>query len=434
MAFQYDPPVTVYNGPDADYKVAAVFDSNDAATQLVGYDDRWLDAFGKLRTSSGVSLLEIGFQYDLAPLFVEPITATNGTVTHDADKSSAVLTVTADDGSSAAIQTYRYAPYERGRSQFTKQTFVMGAAVANVRRRAGYFDAENGCLIEQNGTTDVAIVKRSNTTGAVTNTRITQANWNIDTLDGTGPSGVTLDLSNGQIFCTDWQWLGTGRLRAGFDIGGRIIWVHEFLHANETATQPYTTTATLPLRWEMTNTAASAGATMYCVCGDVESEGGLSNPASYSFSAANTANVNTSTTRAALLAIRPAVDYPSGGPTNRQTIIPRSVTVISASADVLVDVFYNPTLTGGSWTRADASSGVEVNQTATISATGVPFDSFFVPAGSGQRSDEGRIALSSYYPITLDAAGINPRGLLIAATALSGTGTARASIDWSEVR
>ncbi len=127
---QTAPPVNVHNGGGlADYNVNVRYDAT-GATQLVGIDDRWLDAFGKLRTSQGTSEIEIGFTYDLMPSFVEPITATNGTVTHDSAKSSAILTATGDDGSLAAIQTYRHAPYQRGRSQFTKQTFVFGAAVA----------------------------------------------------------------------------------------------------------------------------------------------------------------------------------------------------------------------------------------------------------------------------------------------------------------
>jgi len=144
--------------------------------------------------------------------------------------------------------------------------------------------------------------------------------------------------------------------------------------------------------------------------------------------------VNTSTTRAALLVIRPTADYPAGGKVNRQTIIPGDLSVISTGADVLVEIFYNPTVTGGSFTRADATSGVEVNTGATISATGILMDSFFVPSGSGQQAGQSHDALSSYYPLTLDAAGLNPRGVMIAATTLSGNGTARAAITWSEVR
>lgn len=434
MAYQTDPsPVNVYNGNIDPYQVNVRY-TGDGATQLMGFDDRYLDAFGRLRVSSGTSEIEIGFAYDLSPSFVEPITATNGTVTHDPAKSSAILTVSTDDGSLAAVQTYRFAPYQRGRSQFTKQTGVMGVAVENVVRRMGYFETNDGVYLEQNGTTDVAVVMRSSVTGSIVNTRVAQASWNLDRLDGTGPSGKTLDLSKGMILASDWSWLGTGRCRIGFIIGGDLIWVHAFRFANVSAVQPYTATAALPLRWEIGNSGASAGATLQAICGDVESEGGTLRPASSSFSACNTANIATSTTRAALLAFRPAAVYPAGGKINRQTIIPGDISIISTGADVLVEVFYLPTLTGGSWVLADATSGVEVNLGATISAPGILIDSFFVPSGSGQQAGSSHDALSSYYPITLDAAGANPRAMLIAATTTTGAGTARCAVSWGEVR
>jgi hypothetical protein len=432
VTFQYEPPVSVYNGPDLDYLVNVAY-TNDGATQLFGVDDRWLDAFSRLRVSEGVSLLESSFQYDLQPNLFEAVTATNGTVTHDSDLASAVLTTSTDDGSLAALQSYRYTPYAKGRSHLIKQTAQFGAAVENVRRRMGYFDAANGVFLSQEST-GVSFVKRSSVTGVVVDTSVPQASWNLDTLDGTGPSGVVLDASKGIILCIDFQWLGVGRIRIGFNIGGGIIWCHEFNHANETGTQPYWQTATLPVRWEITNTAASAGATLQAICVDVESEGGRPNPTGLSFSAANLADVNTSTTRAALLVMRPTADYPAGGATNRESIIPGNISVLATGADVLIEVFYNPTVTG-SFTRVDASSGVEVNVGATISATGIRIASFFVASGAGaQTAGAGGSTLASQYPIALDAAGANPRGLMITATTRTGTGSARAALDWVEIR
>jgi len=49
------------------------------------------------------------------------------------------------------------------------------------------------------------------TAGSTTaDTWITQANWNGDKLDGTGPSGVTLDKTKGNVFQIDVQYLGFG--------------------------------------------------------------------------------------------------------------------------------------------------------------------------------------------------------------------------------
>ncbi|MEY2912554.1 MAG: Puniceispirillum phage, partial [Cyanobacteriota bacterium] len=81
-------------------------------------------------------------------------------------------------------------------------TFVMGTAKAGLRQRVGYYGAANGFYIERDGTS-AYFVERSSVTGVVTNTQVAQADWNQDPLDGTGPSGLTLDSSKAQILYMD---------------------------------------------------------------------------------------------------------------------------------------------------------------------------------------------------------------------------------------
>jgi hypothetical protein len=108
----------------------------------------------------------------------------------------------------------------------------------------------------------------------VVNTRVAQSDWNQDPLNGTGPSGITLDASKAQILYMDVEWLGLGTVRMGFIIDGVFVPAHNFNHAN-LITTTYITTASLPLRYEMTNTGATASAsTLKQVCSTVISEGG----------------------------------------------------------------------------------------------------------------------------------------------------------------
>jgi len=46
-----------------------------------------------------------------------------------------------------------------------------------------------------------------------TDTWIPQSNWNVDRLDGTGPSGMTLNPAKLNVFQIDFRWLGAGILR-----------------------------------------------------------------------------------------------------------------------------------------------------------------------------------------------------------------------------
>lgn len=392
-----------------------------AHTQLVGFDDEWADAFGRLRVSNPTTLFESAFTYDLQPLIYESV----GNAAHDADLRSAVLTGT------AALQTRQYWPYEKGKSQLVKVTFVMGEPVAGVTRRAGYYDANDGFFLEQTGD-GVAIVRRSTTGGSVVETRVPQAEWNIDKLDGTGESEIALDLQYAQILVIDGQWLGVGRVRVGLNIDGITYYVHEFLHANREPVAPYTRTFTLPVRYEQIDAAGTS--TMQCICADVESEGGVDSPIGYHFAGSNDADVATSVEPAVVLSMRPAVDFPDNGATNRSFIIPGDISFLVGGQPCLIEVQYDATLGGGTWTRANPNSAVEVGVGQTLTEPGLVVDSVFVAAGSGNARAASGDSVTSQYPLTLDMDGLNPKALTVVASTLSGTGTVRAAGGWREIR
>jgi hypothetical protein len=136
-----------------------------------------------------------------------------------------------------------------------------------------------------------------------------------------------------------------------------------------------------------------------------------------------------------LISIRPAAVFPAGSAfVNRSFIIPQDVMAIAGSADALVEVFYDCTLTGGSWTATNANSTVEYGTGQTISVVGVPVESFFVASGTGVSFGVEGQGIDSQYPLTLSVAGSSPKALTVAVTALTGTGTARATIGWKEIR
>jgi hypothetical protein len=281
----------------------------------------------------------------------------------------------------------------------------------------------------------VSINLRSSITGAALRS-VAQADWNLDPMDGTGPSGHTLDMEVAQILLIDFQFLGVGLVRVAFDIDGQVVPVHAFANANRLDIQPYMRTASLPLRYEITNTGATvAGATLQAICCQVMSEGGSDFAIGYNFAAASAADVATSTTRAHVMSIRPADQFPAAsGIAPRALIIPLDTSVQAASATILVEVFYNPTYSGGTWTAVDDNSLVEVSRNATFSAPGTLIDGFYVAGASGASRSSGGSTINLQYPLTRDIAGINPRALMVTATTVTGTGTARASLSWREVR
>ena len=236
-----------------------------------------LDAFGRLRVSNPFTLFDSQQRFGLDASFRSNV-ASGGSVTFIPTQSSANLTVTNTVGSFAAREsayTFRYQP---GKSLLTMMTFTMApASPGNTRQRVGYFGQDNGFYVElANG---LELVQRSNVTGTVALSNVAQVNWNGDTLLGSGPSGLTLDITKSQILWIDMEWLGVGSVRMGFVINGIFILCHTFHHANLIPTA-YITTACLPVRYEIQtlNGAAPATSNLTQICSTVMSEGGATTP------------------------------------------------------------------------------------------------------------------------------------------------------------
>jgi len=99
---------------------------------------------------------------------------------------------------------------------------------------------------------------------------IPQTDWNIDSCDGNGPSGFSLDLTRMQMFYIDYSWYGAGAIRFGFkDQRGEVIYCHRIAHANN-RTEAYMRSGNMPARYQtdtipygttLTSTLASATTT-----------------------------------------------------------------------------------------------------------------------------------------------------------------------------
>lgn len=77
-----------------------------------------------------------------------------------------------------------------------------------------------------------------------------QSSWNIDKMDGTGPSGYTLDLSKMQMFYIDYSWYGAGFIRWGLrGTGGNVTYCHKVIN-NNVNTEAYMRSGNLPARYE----------------------------------------------------------------------------------------------------------------------------------------------------------------------------------------
>lgn len=254
-------------------------------TQAIGYSARSTtnDAFGRLRTSSAYTLFDSNHRYQENGKW-SISTSGSGSSSHNANDSTVEMDVTDASGDKVVRETKRVFSYQPGKSLLVLNTFTMEEPKTNLRQRVGYFGVNDGVYLEQEDSS-VYVVKRSSVTGSVVNTRVAQASWNIDVMDGSGstsnPSGYELNLETAQILWSDFEWLGVGTVRIGFVINGQFIPVHAFHHSNQTTPSPvvttYMRTATLPCRLEIENTGATSGASqLKQICSTVISEEGYS--------------------------------------------------------------------------------------------------------------------------------------------------------------
>jgi len=398
-------------------------------------DSANLDAFSRLRVSNPLILHNSQFTYDLAPIIMEQVAnGTGSTITHDSTNRCALMTfASTPTGGKSYMQSYEYLPYQPGRSQLIFVTFNMIAAVANTLKFAGYSDGVNGIEFQLNGTTKQFVLYSGSSAG---NETVAQSSWNLDKLDGTGASGITLDITKTQILVIDVQALYVGRVRIGFDIGGQVIYAHEFLHAN-LFTSPYIQSANLPVRCGMTCTG-TVSTTMNFICSAVISEGGTEdiNVFGYTFQQDSGA-VSVGTGGTHILSLRPKLTF--NGITNRTRVAYIDVEIYNAGNQLIQWQLCVGQAISGTTTYNNVNStysSSEYNILGTLSGSpAIVIDGGFV-SSSGSAKGVTNTAIVSRYPITLDAAGLQRSlgTLTLKATSLSGTQTIYASVKFREIR
>lgn len=262
------------------------------------------DSFSRLRVSLPENVFNVQCWYSPASIQMESYNTGLWTIPTHNTNTRMVALVSTGVGTSW-MQSFLYIPYQPSKSQFIAITWVIWAWVTGATVDMWYGDSKNGVFFRQNWAT-LQVVIRSYTSGSMVERVINQSSWNIDKmLDGTWPSWITLDITKSQILIIDLQFLWMGRVRVWFDINWVIYYVHEFMNANTTLTEPYMQTGSLPISMQVTTT--SWAKTSYFKCAAVNSEWGNMDLFGYLWA---TPDVSiTASTRTPLVSIRPWVTF-----------------------------------------------------------------------------------------------------------------------------
>ena len=402
-------------------------------TQSIGYSNRSTsnDAFGRLRVSNPHTLFDSSLRYgDNVEKWSESETDNSGNSgsAHNANEGLMDLTVGESSGDSIIRETKRVFSYQPGKSLLVLNTFVMNEPKAYLRQRIGYFGAENGVYLEQENSS-IYIVKRSKVSGSIVNTRVNKVNWNIDALDGDGVTGYNLDLTKAQILWSDFEWLGVGSVRVGFVINGQFIPVHIFHHANEVTTT-YMTTATLPIRYEITNTDdTGSSSTLKQICSSVMSEGGYTaSSVSRSISTPLTGKNLSQTVDTPLISIRLRSGRLDG------VVIPKSADFYGLQqAAFAYRIFRNNTLTGASFVTSSSDSNVEYDLSATALSGGQKImEGIFVGDNKGGASKISFGDMDNQLQLTRSLGNSTGDIFTIAVRATTNNDDAVGSLNWQE--
>jgi hypothetical protein len=343
----------------------------------VGFVGNAVDGFNRLKISAPYTLFDSQHRYQMNDKW-DTFGVTGGTATFAINESVVHMMVGVTLGSKVTRETKRVFAYQPGKSLLIINTFTMNTPKDGLLQRVGYFGISggatfgvpaNGVYLQQDGLT-LSICLASQSLNTIT--KIEQSSWNGDKFDGNGASGRTLDVTKGNIFWTDIEWLGVGDVRTGFFVDGRPVIAHTF-HNDNVHPTTYMTTAVLPCRYELENkTAQASGSTMHQICSTVMSEGGyegFSKRYNITKSGSTLATLTTAGVQYPIIALQ----------LNSQrldsVIIPSNISAViepgtnNKPQTVQYRILLNPTLTGNTWTT-HFNGNVDYNITATAVSGG----------------------------------------------------------------
>ena len=365
-----------------------------------------------------------------ADIWDEEITGT-ASAAHDPYLAMVVLQVGSTAGDEIKRQTKRVQRYLPGRQSEISMVYRWYPVSEGVRRRVGIFDELNGAYFENDGMTFNCVIRR-NTSGGIVETRVARENWSDDKMDGTGPSGITLDPTKIQQMVIEYEWYGAGQVEFKFIIDNNSYPLHKFNHANRIETT-WSGNASLPIRVELTNVTGAAGPHYFyqgshsfqaeattTILGRQKS---IASPlAGYTLTAANT--------------FYPVVAIRLKSTALNSVVIPDFYAGATLdNTNVFIRILEDAVITGGTWVSYDSESAVEYNLTGTAVSGGTTMDTVYV--SSGNQGNVFRLperAITQLRRNTTTTLGDTPSTFVIALATTNANKDGWASLGWIEVR
>ena len=373
--------------------------------------------FGQLSVAQETCVASINFVYGLINTDVCTTAVANSATATVSNTNHATLSTGTNAAGSATLKSNRGARYTPGQGMVARFTALFTAGASGSRQLIGVGDASNGLFFGYSGSS-FGIVRRF----AGVDTFVSASNFNVDKLDGTGPSGMTIATATGNVFEIKFQWLGYGAVFFSVENAntGRMQVVHVLTHANANTN---TTIATphVSLYAEAINAGNTTSMVLKTPSMGLFLEGTNSTPGLRRCSIATKSGV---TTEVPVLTLRNNSTFNSVANNTRLRFDYLTLSSTAGNADLVVRAYVNvASLTGASYTNFNASTSIAaVDTSATAFTGGTSIHALNVGTG-GQTSQILR---------DLDIM-LNPGNTLTFTAQTTGSAaTARLGVSWNE--
>jgi hypothetical protein len=261
---------------------------------------------------------------------------------------------------------------------------------------------------------------------AATDNWVYQNQWNVDRMDGNGPSLMTLDHTKGNVYEVSYQYLGYGQISFAIeDTGtGYPHPVHRIEYANNN-TSPSLLLPNLKVGWFAASLGSTTDLSIFGASCAAFIEGkGITNFRAPEAQGNNKTGIGTTLT--SVIAIRNRAIINSN--INSAQVVLKFVSVaVDGTKPARAEIILNPVLAGEpNWTYQDESNSIIEYDTAGTTVT-MGANSLSIAEFDLGRQGNDRLDLTA-----LDVILERTETLCIAVVATSGTTDAAASITWAE--
>lgn len=177
-----------------------------------------ISGFGQVITGERQDQILCKFVYNNSSYDVTPTVSGTGATANSNSMAVVSSGTGVGAGTLVSVRSVNYRPAHEIYTYFT--ALYSAGQDANTFQRIGLFDSVTGFWIGYSGIS-FGISKRN----ASTDNFITQANFNLDKLDGTGNSGFTLDTTKINQYKIQYGWLGVAPVVFSIYAGQTIGWI-----------------------------------------------------------------------------------------------------------------------------------------------------------------------------------------------------------------